>query len=384
MFVCVNCFGDPGLVEFIREHAIAEECSFCPPKASVPVAAAIDTVAEHFMECVFQEYDLAANQLGWESAEGGWVGEVSWDAEELALHVIELEFPQDNQDDLLPHLFGDHFDDNWCPRNAYGLNDQQRVRFSWEHFCEVVMHQRRYFFLDDEGKPYDREVYSPGEVLRTIFDYAQQENLFKELPAGTPLLRARWEGCEPRLNSPEELGPPPVEKANQPNRMSPAGIPMFYACDDEETALKETGSGPSYFAIGRFETLRAATLLDLTAIPQYPSLFRPIPDSAEVRPRTVLGFLHHVAEEVSRPIERGERVHVDYVPTQVVTEFIRGQLTWRNSRVDGIRYRSSVHPGHVAYVLFATQENVLETPASQSSRDRWLKLTGTEYRWVSG
>ena len=384
MFVCVNCFGDPGLVEFIREHAIAEECSFCLHKDDVPIAAAIDTVADYFMECVFQEYDLAANQLGWESAEGGWVGEDSCDAEELALHVIGLEFPQDNQDDLLPHLFGDHFDDDWCPRNAYGLNDQQRVQFSWEHFCEVVMHQRRYFFLDDEGKPYDREVYSPGEVLRTIFDYAQRVNLFRELPTGTALLRARWEGCEPRWNSPEELGPPPAEKANQPNRMSPAGIPMFYACDDEDTALKETAIGAGYFAIGQFETLRAATLLDLTAIPRFPSLFDPVPDSAEVLPRTVLGFLHHVAGEVSRPIERGERVHVDYVPTQVVTEFIRGQLTWRNSRVDGIRYRSSVHLDQVAYVLFANQKNVLETPASQSSRDRWLKLTGTEHRWVSG
>ena len=163
------------------------------------------------------------------------------------------------------------------------------------------MHQRRYFFLDDEGKPYDREVYSPGEVLRTIFDYAQRVNLFRELPTGTALLRARWEGCEPRWNSPEELGPPPAEKANQPNRMSPAGIPMFYACDDEDTALKETAAGAGYFAIGRFETLRAATLLDLTAIPRFPSLFDPVPDSAEVLPRTVLGFLHHVAGRFLAP-----------------------------------------------------------------------------------
>ena len=28
-FVCFNCFEDPGLVRFIKENAIAEECSYC-------------------------------------------------------------------------------------------------------------------------------------------------------------------------------------------------------------------------------------------------------------------------------------------------------------------------------------------------------------------
>ena len=48
---------------------------------------------------------------------------------------------------------------------------------------------------------------------------------------------------------------------------------MFYGCEDEDAALKETASRRGYYAIGRFETLRSATLLDLTAIPPIPSLF---------------------------------------------------------------------------------------------------------------
>ena len=180
------------------------------------------------------------------------------------------------------------------------------------------------------------------------------------------------------------LGPPPAEKANQSNRMSPAGVPMFYGCEDEDTALKETASRRGYYAIGRFETLRSATLLDLTAIPPIPSLFNCVPDSAETQPRRILKFLHHIATEVSRPIERGDREHVEYVPTQVVTEFIRDQVTSGNSRIDGIKYYSSVHPGHVSYGRFASQGSIEGTSDSQWSDDAWLRLSETKHTWGEG
>ena len=382
MFVCVDCFEDPGLIGFIKRYAVAEECSFCPAIDKVPIAAPVEEVSDHIIECLRQEYDDAANQLGWIGAEGGYQGN-HWDTPDLLFYEVGLSFPQENEKSLSQALFGDLIDQVWCERNAYGLNDEEWSRFSWEHFCEAVMHQRRFFFSGMDRDPDDPEVYSPAQVLQTIFQYAQQMDLFKQMPSGTQLFRARWEGGKPHLETPKELGPPPLEQATQSNRMSPAGIPMFYGCDDEDTALKETATGASYFAIGRFETRRSINLLDLTAIPPIPSLFDSIPDSVEVPPRRVLKFLHHVAREVSRPIERGDRVHVEYVPTQVVTEFIRDQLTWENSRADGIKYFSSVHPDHVSYVLFANQGNVVSPPANSSPQDQWLRLTETKHMWVN-
>ena len=81
--------------------------------------------------------------------------------------------------------------------------------------------------MDMDRDPDDPEVYSPGQVLQTIFEYAEQMDLFKEIPPGTQLFRARYEGRMPHLETPAELGPPPSKKATQSNRMSPAGIPMF-------------------------------------------------------------------------------------------------------------------------------------------------------------
>ena len=195
------------------------------------------------------------------------------------------------------------------------------------------------------------------------------------------IIRARWEEGGERHETPGELGPLPEDKATQANRMSPAGIPMFYGCDDEDTALREAASGSGFFAVGEFETMRPAVLLDLTDIPKVPGLFEHVPDFQAIDPRRTLRFLDHVAGEMSRRIERDDRVHIEYVPTQVVTEFIRAKVIWGESKVDGIRYASSVKKGHTSYVFFADQSNVVGTPAFGVAYDGWLRLVGTRHRW---
>ena len=374
-FVCVGCFDDPGMVNFVWANAVATECSFCGNWSDGPFAASIVLVSDHFLDCLFTEYDLAGNQLGWDGSEGGWIG-ANWDASELLME-IEFEFPQDNGEELVDHLFGEYADQQFCEVNAYGLDDDAMAKYSWEKFRRVTMNERRYFFMDYDDD--DFEVYGPGEVLSAIFDFAEHSDLFKKLPAGTRLFRARWEGREPRLETTEELGPPPADGAIQANRMSPAGIPMFYACDEESTALEETANGPGYFAVGQFESTRDAILLDLTALSPVPSLFVRISDSAEIHPRKALKFLHHVADQVSLPIERGDRNHVDYVPTQVVAEYIRSRVIWEGSRIDGVKYESSVHPGHASYVLFANQANIHSTTARQFPEDHWLRLLSVSH-----
>ena len=324
-YVCSNCFTDPALIQFVEENAVGHDCSFCDAAGPEVTAAPIEDVSENFLNCIGREYDLAVNQLGWDGAEGGYLG-LHWDGFDLATEVIGLEFPQDNEWDLLPALFGELFDQDWCTENAYGLDDLERPQYSWEYFRRVVTYERRFFFMEDEGDPDDHEVLTPAGILETIFDYAQQMGLFRELQAGSRLIRARREANDRRYQTAAELGPPPREVANQANRMSPAGIPMFYGCDDEKTALKETASGTGYYALGMFETTRPAVLLDLTDIPEVPGLFEAVPDFQEVDPRRALRLLHHIAAEMSRAIDRDDRVHIEYVPTQVVTEFIRSKV----------------------------------------------------------
>ena len=373
--VCALCFADEGITDFILRRAELRQCSFCLYIDDVPRAAPFDEVADHIQECLYREYDRAGNQLPYDGREGGFVGTKQWDTHDLILEEVELELPNDLSGELFWEICKVLGNDQWCEADAFRLNDDEHARYSWQNFTEVTKHSRRYFFGNYGADSTDNELDTPGEVLGRIFNYGRQAGLFKDLLEDTPMFRARWQASDSCLESPAELGPPPEDKATQSNRMSPPGVVMFYAAAAVETALLETANAPGQFAVGRFETLRKVKILDLTAIPPIPSLFLETEyNSKLLDKRRMLKFLRHVATQISRPIERDDRAHVEYVPTQVVTEFIRSQVRAEGDDISGIKYQSSVHPGHVSYVLFATQENIL--PANDTPRDGryWLKL----------
>ncbi len=385
--VCSDCFEDCGIIAFIKKDSLTGQCSFCDATSDTVWVACFDEVVRHIETCLYQEYDDAANWLYHENSDGGYVGE-NWDTRELLLEVVELDLSLAGGDGIFDRLVDELPQLLWCERDPYGLNDFQVARFSWEHFCNVVTHQQRYFFATYSKVP-DPGIYSPATVLDKIFDYAKEYGMFVSVPLGMQLFRARFQECGVQLQSAQDLGPPPQEQANQANRMSPPGIPMFYAGEDGETAIRETTNGSGPFVVGTFETMRPAVILDLTKTPPVPSLFEEIPERLEYRPREVLGFLNHVVSEMSRPIERDNRVHVEYVPTQVVTEFIRSQVPFNGTPIDGIKYPSAVYPGHSCYVLFATQDNLLPKPEGAesnwvlASEDRWLRLVSISQRFVS-
>ena len=185
-YVCADCFADPELIDFVRANAVENACSFCGNDGDAAVAARVEDVSEYFLRCISREYDLAVNQLGRVGAEGGFMGP-HWDAFELATDVLEMEFPQGNEWELIRALFGDDFDQYWCPENAYGWDDLDRPKYSWEYFKKVVKHEKRFFFMDDEGDPNDMDVMTPAEILQRIFEYARQMGLFRELPAESRL-----------------------------------------------------------------------------------------------------------------------------------------------------------------------------------------------------
>src|SRR5260370_39315287 len=97
---------------------------------------------------------------------------------------------------------------------------------------------------------------------------------------------------------------------------------------------------------------REALIVDFAQVPKIPSIFEPIHDTLEYNPRRLLIFLHALARDISRPIERDDRVHIEYVSTQVVTEYLRSKATIDGRKVEGVRYSSSRHEGGSSLVLF--------------------------------
>ena len=200
-----------------------------------------------------------------------------------------------------------------------------------------------------------------------------------ELDANVPLFRARSHNSGNPWTEPKDLGPPPDEKASQ-NRMNPVGIPMFYVSEDPKTALDEIRARTGGFSVGIFRLTRPALVLDLTAIPPTPSLFARIPDTTEFNPRQNLMFLHEGQHRISEPISDEDRIHIDYVPTQIVTEYIRCLPPLAGRPVEGIKYPSSVAPGCWSAVLFANQRNVVgieEGRFRDDQSNRWIRLASS-------
>ena len=371
--VCTDCINEPSIQEFIQKYETEGICSFCDFE-EYP-AASLDDVAEHMTESLKYEYDDALEWLFYDREEGGYIGK-TWDSFDLLVEEIELDLPHDLYGRLLREIIDRLPEITWCEADPFDVPGRERVRYDWAWFSEVVMHRRRFFFENFQEEIYGDRT-SPGRFLEKTLRSAENLELFLSVPADTPLYRARHQAQGEKFTTAEQLGPPPRELANQSNRLSPPGIPMFYGSDHAETALRETAKGPGRFAVARFKTRRPAVILDLTEIPPVSSLFGVIPETLEFRPREVLTFLNHVRDEISTPVQRNDRNHIDYIPTQVVTEFVRSKLTRSNTQVDGIKYWSSVHPGHASYVIFATQEDLIPTPEEHPAPgdDRWLELT---------
>jgi RES domain len=139
--------------------------------------------------------------------------------------------------------------------------------------------------------------------------------------------------------------------------------------------------------IGEFVIERDLLILDLTSLPSTPSLFAELPDVQEYDPRPQLNFLHSISRQISQPIARDDRVHIEYVPTQVVAEYVRTAVRVKGRKVDGIRYRSSRRRAESALVLFADQRNLIldeaERPDFYDLKDRWMRLVTASHAEVS-
>lgn len=154
--------------------------------------------------------------------------------------------------------------------------------------------------------------------------------------------------------------------------------PMFYAARERETALRETASGghglASYLTLATFETGSGFNVLDLAELPDIPSVFDP--DRRHlIEP---LRFLHLFVDEVRKPIRRDEQEHLEYVPTQIVAEYLRHLYEQQTGeRVDGIAYKSVIAANGSNVVLFIKNDACADNFGGDDVRK--VKLTGFEH-----
>jgi hypothetical protein len=377
--VCAACFGDDDIQAFIRSIIDSNECDFCGRKSRTRlIAAPLDEVFDFIFVAIDREYDRAANALGWDSGKGGYQGS-HWDSPDL-LESIGLELPNDDGPlfDILAECLGDEV---WCERDPYALREDERLVGSWEEFCSSIKHERRYFFLRSKKKRFDGEYVAPSDVLRFISQTVKNFGLVRKLPKGSIVYRARQQRAGQVLRSPYDFAPPPVELAIRPNRMSPAGIVMFYGSEERDTAVAEIDDDPVLgISVGTFRTVRNATILDLTRLPKRLGFFEQQSHTSEVN-RYALEFLHRFVRSLAAKVQPDGREHIEYVPTQVVTEWFRSAFRHRKKPIDGISYMSAQRTGGRSLVLFADRFDVVLSPKQMREITRATGIEEWQLRW---
>jgi hypothetical protein len=391
-YVCPDCIDDYAIQEFIRNNAAENICSYCGKSSDQEIAASLDEVVDFMLDGIWSEWDDPANCVGWE---GGWVGAEVIDSDELIRERVGLEY---SNEDVLEDIIKAMPDQEWCQRDPYALREEEALFFSWNNFCEQVKHRSRYIFFrvdGDEDDEEQRRFYDPDEIPvskmldRISFEMSRLEyeiSIVKSLPIGTELWRVRIHNAGETLNTANALGTVSRDKAIYSNRMSPAGIPMFYGALDPETALEETidrtSENEMVASIATFKTLKEIKILDLTELPSVPSLF----DQNNGHMRSILKFMHSFVADLSRPISKDGMEHIDYVPTQVFTEYIRYlYVSIEGDHILGIIYPSAKKEGGKSIVLFL--ENDACCDASQLTLDgkageqgKYLVLESVERR----
>lgn len=365
--VCTECFDDLDLSERIEGYGTSGECSYCGVERNF--VAPFEEIAQFIAERMSTFYGRAVDQLPYNGREGGYLARHE-DTYDCLYESIGLELTSENEEALRNDLADEIGDDLWCDFDWLALEIDQSLLSSWSEFCSATKSLRRFFFHDiGQAQSYHPDERSVIEFLHEVTALIEKMGLVQTIPAGYSLFRARPHDGNPWVTS-NDLGPPPAAIALQSNRMNPPGIPMFYGAETGELAALEVRAIQA--TIGEFKMLRDVRIINIADLPPVPGFF----SEASREERQGLSFLHRLTRLMAAPVPQNDRVNVDYIPTQILTEFFR-DYSFDEGQVDGVRYVTSLEREGANAVLFATQDNLV-TGAEPQSAMRWIELVGIQ------
>lgn len=397
--VCEHCFGDEGVYMFIIENGKPGKCDYCGDISSeTPSILSIDDIMKLIIESIKTEYDNKKSNIRmWDFEKNVWGDEYFINCEEL-IRKVDLN-PRTNElvADISKALSFNG--DQWSEKSSMNNSNEERDLINWIRFTIQIKHQVRYMFFKvkqidiDSSESYPESYFrsEPFEILDVIGKYINDfnlKNLIEPFTTRKSIFRVRFNKEDPNTpySTAKELGPPDVNNAKYSNRMSPAGIPMFYGALDEDTAIKETYDPdlkPQKATIGIFKPIRQFKVLDFSNMVYIPSLF----DDKKRRSRAAAKFLNSFIEDIKKPIKKDGREHVEYVPTQVVTEYFRYIFKdVEGDHIKGIIYPSTRHPGGKSIVLFFKSENCIDENEFEKLKrkpelsNKWLMLISSSVK----
>jgi len=355
--VCSKHFYDDSICKFINDESKKNICDYCHKKTNV---ISLEHLYEFLIEGISKFYGNPDDEgVGFDSSEGGYLMADVYDKYDLISDVVGLDIIGDDLYDDICDCFEDSL---WCQTDPYNLPEDEMFIFDWKYFCDLVKHKIRYtFFKYNEFNIEPEKEFS--SILYNIAQSVEASNLITPVSAAKSIYRCRQhKENELVLSMNRELASPPQDKAIFSNRMSPSGISMFYGSFDEETAVKEAvveanKKNNPFLTVGRFVLRNEINVIDFRNLPNVPSIF----DRSKRHLYYKISFLKSFAKELSKDIVKDEKAHIEYVPTQILTEFFRFVFPgMTKSKIDGIIYPSSKNKGGDCCVFFFDNKECLD------------------------
>lgn len=375
-YVCSKCLYDHHLKACAVGSDDIATCNYCGSITNVLSFNELMTKVISAIELSHQ--DVGEAGMPWSEDDYGWKHAVS-DGYDI---VDSLDVITENES-LISDIRASISDRQWVNLNYYYPTRSEMLIRSWQAFVELVKHRRRYTFFLETEPPSDEWRYGPAQLFSHSVSLAEDLSMIREICPDDIVYRARMQPHGEEYTSVSSLGPPAAALARVANRMSPAGIPMFYGSFDETTAMMEvvhtlTAHHPLAIKIAPFSPISCMRVLDLTHIPSLPSPFSDA-DNWQIE---YLRFLRQFAEAVSEPIRRDGSENSEYVPTQVFSEYVRYQhLDSDIPQIFGILYPSAVVDGGASCVFYLSQSDCYDQGTSNNAEIGLIMGTPRLRKW---
>ena len=149
---------------------------------------------------------------------------------------------------------------------------------------------------------------------------------------------------------------------------------MFYGAFKEETAIIEVldiNKPDQCITTAKFSNLKPIKLIDFSNL-KWVSLF----DKENEHKRNTYVLLYQFLSDLTKPISSDGSQHIDYIPTQVVTEYLKNSFKSElNEEIHGLIYPSSKKSGFNNVVLFFDANKVTD---NKNDKEKYLLVNPTK------
>tara|TARA_R110002167_G_scaffold148089_3_gene340836 strand:- start:460 stop:1629 length:1170 start_codon:yes stop_codon:yes gene_type:complete len=349
-FVCRNHFSDNYIDNHIKENGSKSRCSYCGKKRVVIELESVLEILANGLNHIYE--DPADGRFLERDSEYGYGGNVMpfydvWWNDPFDLRI------EDNQ--LLEDIYNQlETDQLYCKRDEFGSHEDF-LHDLWNHFKSVLKHKARFaFHFPNTFKRWN--LSDPADILHQVEYAILRNDMITELPENSEIYRTRQHQRKDEVFEASHIASLPNFLNKTSGRMNAAGISLFYCSQNKSLTIKEVVSkrrtSNPYYTTAIFKNNQKLRLVDLTKLPDIPSIF----DTENNRFRDIIFFMKTFMKEISLPIKNKNSV-LDYLPTQVVTEYLRYST---DLDVQGMVYWSSKNPSKKNIVLFYDHEESLE------------------------